>query len=93
MHTKNIILKEKHKELDVLILNEVSKNELFQQGIIKFEINEPDSAEYLDIMSKFNTLSNSLNTFYRNLDIIEKRITKKRTLLEKLHNEENIIQV
>ena len=39
---ENIILKEKHKELDVLILNEVSKNELFQQGIIKFEINEPD---------------------------------------------------
>lgn len=59
----------------------------------ELEINEQDSAEYLDIMSKFNTLSNSLNTFYRNLDIIEKRITKKRTLLEKLHNEENIIRI
>ena len=77
----NVVTANKDKVYYILTLD----NEL--------EINELDSAEYLDMMSKFNTLSNSLNTFYRNLNIIEKRITKKRTLSEKLHNEENIIRI
>lgn len=51
----------------------------------ELEIENTDDMEYLDILSKFKTLSNSLNTFYRNLDIIERHITKKRTLLEKIH--------
>lgn len=40
-----IILKEKHKELRISILNELSKNDLIQQGIIKYEINEPNIKE------------------------------------------------
>ena len=59
----------------------------------ELDIDDSESMEYLDIISKFKTLSNSLNTFYRSLDIIERRITKKRTLSEKLHGETNIVRI
>lgn len=39
---KEIILKEKHKELEVSILDETSQQELFNKGTIKYEINEPN---------------------------------------------------
>lgn len=59
----------------------------------ELDINDTGSSDYLDIIGKFNTLSKSLNTFYRSLDIIEKRITKKRTLSEKLQGEPNIVRI
>lgn len=59
----------------------------------ELDINDTNSSDYLDIIGKFNILSKSLNTFYRSLDIIEKRITKKRTLFEKLYNKPNIVRV
>ncbi len=39
---EKIILKETHKELQISILNDESKNDLFQKGIIKYEVNEPN---------------------------------------------------
>ena len=42
---EKIILKEKHKELQISILNEASQNDLLQQSIIKYEINEPNIKE------------------------------------------------
>ena len=37
-----IILKEKHKELDFSILDEISKKELMEKKSITYEVNEPN---------------------------------------------------
>lgn len=40
--SEEIILKEKHKELEISILNEESQQDLLEKGLIKYEVNEPD---------------------------------------------------
>lgn len=45
------------------------------------------------IIAKFNTLSESLNTFYKNLDLIEKRITVKQPLYNKIFNKQYSIRI
>ncbi|PVZ86914.1 hypothetical protein C9426_14225 [Serratia sp. S1B] len=40
-HLDKIILKEKHKELNLFILTNESQQELKQKGIIKYEVNKP----------------------------------------------------
>jgi hypothetical protein len=40
--SEEIILKEKHKELELSILDEISQQELFNKGTIKYEVNEPN---------------------------------------------------
>ena len=40
--SEEVVLKEKHKELEFSILDEKSQQELLNKGTIKYEVNEPN---------------------------------------------------
>ena len=48
---------------------------------------DKESTDSLNIIAKFNTLSNSLNTFFKNCDLIEKRISPKQKWYDRLFND------
>lgn len=48
---------------------------------------DKENTDSLDIVAKFNTLSNSLNAFFKNCDLIEKRISPKQEWYNRIFND------
>lgn len=74
------------------LMSELNKEVQLQNTKIYYILtldNEVDkeNADSLDIIAKFNTLSNSLNTFFKNCDLIEKRISPKQKWYNRIFND------